>query len=431
MTDFVTKQLVLFVLLITLSGVIHCAAQSVTNIGYTSFPRRIDGLPDDWEELPALTFYIINDHTLDTNAVKTSFAWDEQHLYGLVEVTDRQLIKIRTGTNNPTLNFGDAIEIFLDPLHDSKKRMDLNDYQFILDIGHDYAILKGDKSFIMEEYQAPKDTGLATIAFDFSCQIQGTLNFETDYDQGYTMEFALPWAALGVHAKKEMRFRLDLCLDDMDALVKLEDYTEEDTIIPYSFGNAVGASSFGFPDQWPTYQLTGNPDMLTRAWRYFGKTGFLLLILSAISIGGLATRQFLILRRLRDLPRQSELQRTPAVNWAVESDLHPNLPNTALYDQLRVLILEKIEEDLRPEDLAIAVALSLRQLQRIFKEELDSSPHQFITMIKMEKAAELLRSGNQQVSEVAYATGFNDPAYFSRVFKKYFGVSPRDITRME
>ena len=421
------RQTIFPALLILFTGVVKSAAQSLSTIEYTSSSLSIDGLSDDWDNVATLVFNVTNPRTLDSNAVKARFSWDEQFLYGLVEVSDRQLIKIRSGTNNPTLNLGDAIEVFIDPLHDSNNRMDLNDYQFILDIGHDAAVFKGDKTFILEEYRAPKDTGIATIAYDFTCFLEGSLNVENDTDSGYLMEFALPWAALGVHAMEGLRFRLDLCVDDMDALVKLEDYTEADTIIPYTFGNALGDTSFGFPDRWPTYQLTGRPDLLTRAWRYFGKTGFLLLVFAGFGIGLLAFRQFLVLRRLRDLPRQSELKHTPAVNWAVENIHHPDLPNMALYDQLRRLILEKIDEDLRPEDLASAAAISLRQLQRIFKEELETSPHQFITMIKMEKAAELLRSGNHHVAEVAYATGFNDPAYFSKVFKKYFGVSPKQI----
>ena len=51
------------------------------------------------------------------------------------------------------------------------------------------------------------------------------------------------------------------------------------------------------------------------------------------------------------------------------------------------------------------------------------SPQDFIKVIRMERAAALLRSG-KSVSEVADLTGFDNPKYFSTVFKKYFGVSP-------
>lgn len=79
------------------------------------------------------------------------------------------------------------------------------------------------------------------------------------------------------------------------------------------------------------------------------------------------------------------------------------------------------------EDLASECALSLRSLQRIFKEELDMSPGNFVVLIKMERAAELLRSGQCNVSEAGWRLGFSDSSYFSRVFKKYHGVSPKAL----
>lgn len=406
-----------------------CPAQQVPlAIPFASQNINVDGRPDDWSGAP-LHFTVKNPATADSNQVALRLAWDEQHLYGLAAITDRQLVKLRSGTNNPTLNLGDAFEIYLDPLNDSHGHMDVNDYQFIMDLGGDYAIFKGDKNFIKDEYQTPKDTGLATIAFEFKTQLHGSLNDETDVDEGWTIEFALPWAALGVHAQHGTAFRLDCCLDDMDAEVKLEDYTENDAITPYSFASWQGDTAFGFPDRWRACELAGEPDVLTKAWRFSGKQGFLLLALAVLLVLGVALRQYLLIRRLRNLPRQSEVEQTPAGNWAIEQPIaeRPQLPNAELFDRLRGLVLERLHEDLRPEDLASAANVSPRQLQRIFREELGTTPHYFIIMLKMEQAAALLREGKQNVSEVAWALGFADPAYFSKVFKKYFGQPPKEF----
>jgi AraC-like DNA-binding protein len=51
------------------------------------------------------------------------------------------------------------------------------------------------------------------------------------------------------------------------------------------------------------------------------------------------------------------------------------------------------------------------------------SPQDFIRIIRLEKAAAMLRD-NRSVSDAAILTGFDNPKYFSTVFKKYFGVSP-------
>lgn len=404
--------------------------QGTLPIPFASQSITIDGQSDDWSNgATPIYFTIKNPHTADSNQVKLRLAWDELHLYGLAEISDRQLVKLRSGTNNPTLNLGDAIEIYLDPLNDSRGHMDVNDYQFILDIGGDYAIFKGDKNFIKEEYQTPKDTGLATIAFDFKPRLQGSLNNENDVDEGWALEFELPWAAFGIHAKKGTSFRLDCCLNDMDAQVRLEDYDEDDVIAPFSFASWQGDTTFGFPDRWRVCQLGGEPDTLTKAWRFSGKKGFLLLALAVLLALGIAGRQYLLIRQLRNLPRQSEVEQTPAGNWATEpaNTVRPPLPNAELFDRLRAHVLERMHDDLRPEDLATAANRSLRQLQRTFREELDTSPHHFIIMLKMERAAAMLREAKSNVSEVAWALGFTDPAYFSKVFKKYFGITPKEF----
>lgn len=402
------------------------AAQNPLSIPYAPADIQVDGEGGEWPSFAPFVFTIKNPRTFDSNRVEARLAWDEQQIYGLLEVADHQLVKLRSGTDNPTLNLGDAIEIYIDPLADSQGRMDLNDYQFILDIGGDRAVFKGDKSFIREGYQTPKDTGLATIAFDFKCQLHGSLNDESNLDEGYTLEFALPWAALGVQPKTGTNFRLDLCVDDMDAQVRLEDYTENDIIVPYSFANWQGDTAFGFPDRWRLCQLAGQPDAITQAWRFSGKKGFLLLLLAALLASGLALRQYFLVKKLQQVPRQSEVQQVPAGQWAAIESAPPASPNQELFERLRIFVLEKMDADLRPEDLAEAATVSQRQLQRLFREELGSTPHQFITMLKMERAAELLRSGGQNVTEVSFACGYTDPAYFSKVFKKYFGCTPRD-----
>ncbi len=51
------------------------------------------------------------------------------------------------------------------------------------------------------------------------------------------------------------------------------------------------------------------------------------------------------------------------------------------------------------------------------------SPQDFMRIIRLERAAAMLRNG-RNVTDAATLTGFDNPKYFSTVFKKYFGVSP-------
>ena len=54
----------------------------------------------------------------------------------------------------------------------------------------------------------------------------------------------------------------------------------------------------------------------------------------------------------------------------------------------------------------------------------DRTPALFIRSIRLQKAKELLDQKEMNISEVAYAVGFDDPAYFSRCFSEEFGHSP-------
>ncbi len=68
-------------------------------------------------------------------------------------------------------------------------------------------------------------------------------------------------------------------------------------------------------------------------------------------------------------------------------------------------------------------------VSRLFKEYTGENFHVFLTRIKMEKAAQLLRDVGYLTYEVSELVGYSNPKNFTRTFKKYFGVSPRRYTR--
>jgi AraC-like DNA-binding protein len=68
--------------------------------------------------------------------------------------------------------------------------------------------------------------------------------------------------------------------------------------------------------------------------------------------------------------------------------------------------------------------MSESQLYRKLRAITDKSTAIFIRHVRLEKAKELLKSTDKTVAEVAFETGFNDPNWFSKVFKEAFGMSP-------
>lgn len=105
------------------------------------------------------------------------------------------------------------------------------------------------------------------------------------------------------------------------------------------------------------------------------------------------------------------------------------LISNTLDEQFLNKIMDYIEKELSRSDLEISnlcseLGMSSSNLYRKIKAVTDLSPNDFIKDYRMKRAGEMLRNGETSVAEVAYKTGFSDPLYFSKCFKKQYGVSP-------
>ncbi len=90
------------------------------------------------------------------------------------------------------------------------------------------------------------------------------------------------------------------------------------------------------------------------------------------------------------------------------------------------VVIEHLEEaEFDVEHLEQAMDMSKMQLYRKLKMLTSLAGNEFIRSIRLQQARLLLEKGSLNVSEVAYQVGFNDPAYFTRAFKKQYGHSPK------
>ena len=80
--------------------------------------------------------------------------------------------------------------------------------------------------------------------------------------------------------------------------------------------------------------------------------------------------------------------------------------------------------DLSVEELSRELGMSRAHLYKKISQITGKTPIEFIRIIRLKRAAQLLRESQQNVSEIAYQVGFNNPKYFSRYFKEEFGVLP-------
>ena len=108
-------------------------------------------------------------------------------------------------------------------------------------------------------------------------------------------------------------------------------------------------------------------------------------------------------------------------------DIKMKSPDEKLLERVMVAINHNLNNaDLSVDRIADEVGISRVHLHRKMKELTGQTPHDFIRNIRMKKAASLLSAGDMNVSEVMYACGFSNAASFSTVFKKMYGMSPRE-----
>lgn len=403
---------------------------------------QVDGKMDEWpRKKPLISFMQDNPIKKNANQVKIYAGWNELYLFILFSIDDKNLISLTNDSIKGHLN--DAVEFFIDPLSDSRDKMDVNDYQFIVAINGKITILKGDyRKTDSIDYKAPKEHGITTMVFKSATYIMGKIN-QPGVDTGYQVEMAIPFSAIGIEPKEGIFFKADFCVDDADSLVDIASITDSLGIPGFFYSSWKGGRDFSFPTDWSVFTLKGKPTWLSQ----FIKTNAVMLWWTVIIIVIISSVIIFLLiyriRQLKNVPKKSSIQQFEQIQQYIDDSSSKkieqiNEPGPVIAENIsteepevikkaRNYILKHIENEVEIDKLASACAVSSRQLQRIFKEHLTITPGSFIVILKMEEAEKLLKSGKYNVTEVAYHLSYSDAAYFTRVFKKYFGYPPRQV----
>ena len=116
----------------------------------------------------------------------------------------------------------------------------------------------------------------------------------------------------------------------------------------------------------------------------------------------------------------------------LEEKLTPSQPQIISYDeQFMQQVMQVMEEQMENSELTVDEFAQLLNLGRsAFYQKLKSiiglSPVDFIREIRIKRAVQLIDSGEYNFSQVAYMTGFNDPKYFGKCFKRRMGMTPSE-----
>ncbi len=104
-------------------------------------------------------------------------------------------------------------------------------------------------------------------------------------------------------------------------------------------------------------------------------------------------------------------------------------PTSALVKQVVAYLHQNYTQPVTRKDIAAAVGVSENYLSQIFHQEMTISPWDYLNRFRIQQARELLSLSNETITQIATQVGFNDSAYFSRVFRKHTGQSPLDYRR--
>ena len=136
--------------------------------------------------------------------------------------------------------------------------------------------------------------------------------------------------------------------------------------------------------------------------------------------------------RVKNLINQRKLLRS---RFKTSTVIKPSEVTATSIDRLFIeKVIKTIEanfenQDFTPESLAETVNMSVSQLNRKLNALIEQPAGQLMRSLRLQRAADLLKLKAGTVSEICYQLDFNDPAYFSRAFKKQFGCSPSEFAK--
>ncbi len=443
------QPLIYFTVLFFALSLFSQSEEEILFIPYSNQKIEIDGKLNDWTEYFETTFsdtlsritatplYDLNEvypedfdftnvlRPKSRNKVRFRAFWNKQNLYCAVTVWDKHFFaQIKSRIDKPLLHLNDGIELYIDTGNEGKEKIDINDYQFVIDIRNETIVFKGDlREALADTFAVPKDFG-QNVLFYSAVRKYGTLN-DNIPDSVYTVEIAVPFTAIGVMPESNMKMLLDVCVNDVDYSVgESIRYADLSTgAWPFNWN---GYSDFGYPVFWKYIQLTGEPDWYERLTEKYKSEWLWIYITTLLITLILVSYLFIRSHKLHKLPLASAIDRNKIEIKQEEKYLSYN---KKILQTAAKFIINNKTETIRSENLADHLGISLRNLQRITRQELKMTPTNYIAVIKLQLAADYLADKAGNISDAAYEFGFSDPSYFSKQFKKHFELSPSEYVK--
>ncbi|MBX3725632.1 MAG: helix-turn-helix domain-containing protein [Xanthomonadales bacterium] len=407
----------------------------------------VDGRLDDWRDEAALRIEYtepelkppLGNHTI------ARVVWDERALWVAFEVRDSDLVAAPEGLESSQVFQFDSVEVYLDARADGGPRMRADDVQLLVALGGAKAMLEGDELIAQAPgVRVPKRFRSGAGFRAATREVEG----------GWLAELEIPWPLLGMErAAPGMELGLGLATNDW--LFDHAPFAMREPDLASLAGIAASGSTdaggpepslrgsgywpwswtegrdYGYPDQWRRVVLmeAGAASSGPRGAVWFALAASMLGVAVLATVALARRRRAAMLERVgRPAGNDGFRQGAPALDEPVPAAGMIDDDPAAVFAQRAAAAVEaRLARSITPAELAAALHVSLRTLQRRLAEAPACTPSELIDSVKMRHARKMLEEGELTVREIAERVGFGDPGHFSRRFRAHWGLPPSSL----
>lgn len=319
------------------------------------------------------------------NLVRFQCYWNRDSFYCVVDVKDKVVFSAEAepDTGRPRWWMGDDVELFIDP-HNTKSPFHRGRTFQVLSHpeGASYSLRMGGSPGEAAHWAATQ-TSVG--------------------DSGYTIRCAMPWDSLGLQPRGGHVIGFDVTNFDRDrsgGLVAIG------TWAGLNLGNHHNASEWGH--------------VVLRGPRWPAVAGGVVLVgLCGVIIVGLGRR-----KRPEEAEQKQEKQRAPSPEEPTEPTLSP-----VTRAVLEVLEEEYTNEQCNLEFIAEKIRRYPKYVSSLFRKEMGIRFTEYLNNKRLSQALELLKTTDQPISTVCLDVGYSHYGYFTRLFRKRYGMTPSEARK--